>query len=85
MTITTISSREFNHDAGAAKKATANGPVFITNRGKLAHVLLSIEEYQQLAGKQANIVDQLAMFDDPNTDFEPPSLGDDVYRPASLD
>ena len=38
MTITTISSREFNHDAGAAKKAAATGPVFITNRGKPAHV-----------------------------------------------
>ena len=47
MTITTVSSREFNQDASRAKKATKDGPVFITDRGRPAHVLLSIEEYRQ--------------------------------------
>ena len=46
MSVTTISSREFNHDTSGAKKATREGPVIITDRGKPAHVLLSIEEYQ---------------------------------------
>ena len=45
MTITTLSSRAFNQDASRAKKAAKSGPVFITDRGKPAHVLLSIEEY----------------------------------------
>lgn len=55
MTITTISSREFNQDTGRAKKAATAGPVFITDRGKPAHVLLSIEEYQRLTGQNRNI------------------------------
>ena len=52
MAFTTMSSREFNQDVGRAKKATKKGPVFITARGKPAHVLLTIEEYQKLAGSQ---------------------------------
>ena len=60
MTITTLSSREFNQDASRAKKAALNGPVFITDRGRPAHVLLTIEEYQRLTGSQVNIVDLLA-------------------------
>lgn len=59
MTITTLSSREFNQDAGRAKKAARLGPVFITDRGKPAHVLLSYEEYQLLTGKQPSIVEML--------------------------
>ena len=35
MTITTLSSRELNQDVTRAKKATKDGPVFITDRGKL--------------------------------------------------
>ena len=61
MTITTLSSREFNQDAGRAKKAARNGPVFITDRGRPAHVLLSIEEYQRITGGHRKIADQLAM------------------------
>ena len=61
MTITTLSSREFNQDTSRAKKAASEGPVFITDRGKPAHVLLSIEEYQRLTGKRGNIADLLAM------------------------
>ncbi len=33
MTITTMTSREFNQDTSRAKKAAARGPVFITDRG----------------------------------------------------
>ncbi len=47
---TTLSSREFNHDTSGAKKAALSGPVFITDRGRPAHVLLSIDDYQRLAG-----------------------------------
>ena len=61
MPITTLSSREFNQDTGRAKKAAAEGPVFITDRGKPAHVLLSIDDYRRLAGQHRNIADLLAM------------------------
>ena len=45
MTTTTLSSRELNQDVGRAKRAARLGPVFITDRGRPAHVLLSIEDY----------------------------------------
>jgi prevent-host-death family protein len=61
MPITTISSREFNQDTSRAKKAAAEGPVFITDRGKPAHVLLSIDDYRRLAGQRRNIADLLAI------------------------
>lgn len=61
MTITTLSSREFNQHVSEAKKAATNGPVFITDRGRPAHVLMSIAEYQRLTGGHQKIADLLAM------------------------
>ena len=40
MTITTISSRDFNQDVSQAKRAAEAGPVVITDRGRPAFVLL---------------------------------------------
>ena len=59
MPITTLSSREFNQDTGRAKKAADDGPVFITDRGRPAHVLLTIEEYRRLTGGKASVVEML--------------------------
>ena len=42
MTVTTFSSREFNRDVTRAKKAARAGPVFVTDRGRPAHVLLTM-------------------------------------------
>jgi prevent-host-death family protein len=70
--ITTLSSREFNQDASRAKKAAKDGPVFITDRGKPAHVLLSIEDYRRLAGGQRKIADALAMPGGEDVEFNPP-------------
>jgi PHD/YefM family antitoxin component YafN of YafNO toxin-antitoxin module len=61
MSITTISSRELNQDATRAKNAAKSGPVLITDRGKLAHVLLCIDEYQRLTKQHRNIAGSLAM------------------------
>jgi prevent-host-death family protein len=82
MAITTLSSREFNQDAGRAKRAASKGPVFITDRGRPAHVLLSIKEYQQITNKQKSILDQLAMPEAAEIEFEPPRLGDEFPKPA---
>lgn len=57
----TLTSREFNQHASEAKKAAEQGPVFITDRGRPAHVLLSIEEYRRLTGQDRKIADLLAM------------------------
>jgi prevent-host-death family protein len=83
MTITTLSSREFNQHASDAKKAANNGPVFITDRGRPAHVLLSIEEYRKLTGAQTTLVEALAQRDVPDFEFEPPRVSG-LYRPADL-
>ncbi len=61
MASTTISSREFNQNTSAAKKAAKKGPVFITDRGQPAHVLLSIEEYQKIVHPKKSLADLLAM------------------------
>lgn len=74
MTITTLSSREFNQDASRAKKAAKEGPVFITDRGKPAHVLLSIAEYQRLTGGHRKIADALAMPSVEDIEFDPPRI-----------
>lgn len=63
MTITTLTSREFQQNANQAQKAAREGPVFITNRGRPAYVLLEIEDYRRLAADGANIVELLAMPD----------------------
>lgn len=84
MTITTLSSREFNQDASGAKKAAQHGPVIITDRGRPAHVLLTIEQYQQLTGRQASIVDLLAMPGQDDIEFEAPRVKGPLYRPADF-
>ena len=83
MTITTLSSREFNQHASEAKKAANKGPVFITDRGRPAHVLLSIEEYQRLTGGQQKIADLLAMPDIDDATLVIPALPD-LAQPAEL-
>lgn len=80
----TLSSREFNQDRSKAKKAAREGPVFITDRGKPALVLLTIEDYRRLAGERRDIVDQLSMGADEEFDFEPGRLEGDVARAADL-
>lgn len=84
MAITTLSSREFNQDTSRAKKAASRGPVFITDRGSPAHVLLTIEEYRRLTGGAANIVDLLAMPGADEIEFEAPRANG-LFRPANLD
>ena len=83
MTITTLSSRELNQDVTRAKKATKDGPVFITDRGKPAHVLLSFEDYQRLTRQRRNIADALAMPAMADIEFDPPPLSLGI-RPADL-
>ena len=83
MTITTFSSRQFNQDAGKAKKAAQMGPVFITDRGQPAHVLLTFSAYKKIANAPTKIADLLAMPGAKNADFAMPDLRD-LAQPADL-
>ena len=59
------------------------GPVFITDRGRPAHVLLSIREYQRLTGGHRKIADLLAMPGIEDVELEVHRLRD-LPRPADL-
>ena len=84
MFITKMSSREFNQDTGKAKRAAKRGPVFITDRGRPSHVLLTAEEYQSITQGQRSIADLLAMQEAAEIDFEPPRLTGNVHEPSDL-
>lgn len=84
MAITTLSSREFNQDTSRAKKAARKGPVFITDRGRPAHVLLTIDEYQKISEKEVGIFDLLSMPEAGEIDFDPPKLGAEPILPVDL-
>ncbi len=77
MSITTISSRQFNQDTSQAKKSAKRGPVFITTRGRPAYVLLTIDAYQRITRSQTNIIDLLAMPAADEIEYAPPRLKGD--------
>ena len=76
MSIHTYSSRDFTRDVGAAKRAAAEGPVFITDRGRPAFALLKMEDYYHLAGQQeASLLDVMdAIPGGASIEFEAPRL-----------
>jgi prevent-host-death family protein len=84
MAITKLSSREFNQDTSKAKRAAKRGPVFITDRGRPSHVLLTVEEYQRITGGQKSIADLLAMPKAAAIKFEPPRLRGNLHEPADF-
>lgn len=80
----TLSSREFNQDSGRAKRAAKDGPVFITDRGRPAHVLMTIEDYRRLSGaKEPSIIDLLWHAEAAEIDFDPPRMNL-VLRPVDF-
>jgi antitoxin (DNA-binding transcriptional repressor) of toxin-antitoxin stability system len=85
VTVTIISSGEINRHTSRSKKAARRGPVIITNRGRPAQVLLSIEQYHALTGSGSteSIVDLLAMPGTQCTRFNPPRLSKPA-KPADL-
>lgn len=82
---TILTSRQFNHDTGRAKRAAEEGPVIITHRGEPSHVLLPIKEYERLTGRRKSLVELLAMPGADDVDFEPGRLKGPIARPADLE
>ncbi|MEI7613715.1 MAG: type II toxin-antitoxin system prevent-host-death family antitoxin [Betaproteobacteria bacterium] len=83
MTITTLTSRQFNQDASKAKKSAMAGPVFITDRGRPAHVLLTFADYKKITGEHTKIADLLAMPGIENSKLDIPQLRD-LAQPADF-
>jgi len=84
VTITKLSSREFKQDTSRAKRAAKRGPVFITDRGRPSHVLLTVAVYQRITGGQKSIADLLAMPEAARIEFEPPRLKGHWHEPLDL-
>ncbi len=84
MAITKLSSREFNQDTGRAKRAARKGPVFITDRGRPSHVLLTAEDYDRITTRQKSIADLLALPEAAEIEFEPPRLAGDLHEETDL-
>ncbi len=76
MSVHTQSSRDFTRDVSAAKRAAVDGPVFITDRGRPAFALLSIEDYHRLSGRSEpsllEVMDGIGC--QSGIEFEPPRL-----------
>jgi prevent-host-death family protein len=83
MTITTLSSREFNQDASRAKRAAKAGPVIITERGRPAHVLMTIEDYRKLAGGEMTLSRAVEQVNQADFEFEPPRI-EGIFRGADF-
>jgi prevent-host-death family protein len=62
--MTMVSSREFNRDVSAVKRAAVNGPVIITDHGRPSHVLLSFADYQRLTGTAGSLGDAFVLDED---------------------
>lgn len=79
-----ISSREFNQDVGKAKRNAERGPVFITDRGTPAHVLLTIEAYQQLIERSKSVADALSMPESADIDLPIITSSESALREVDL-
>lgn len=82
----TLTSREFNQDTARAKREAASGPVFVTDRGRPTHVLLTVEAYERLAKPKRSIIDMLSMpgMEDIEIDFGA-ERDKTIYRPIDFD
>jgi prevent-host-death family protein len=79
-----FSSRDFNQDISQAKRVAKLEPVFVTDRGRPTHVLMSIEAYRQLTGQTETLVDLLAMPGLGEVDFDAMRPGETWDRLESL-
>lgn len=66
----TFTSREFNRDVSAAKKAALHGPVTITDHGRRSHVLLTADDYDKLVGSEKTLGDVLWSGQNPAIELE---------------
>jgi hypothetical protein len=88
MPTTRLTSREFNRDTGGAKRAAGRGPVYITDRGRPSHVLLTFEDYWRLAANRPSMIDLLgepAGIEDIGLEIPEIPQARETTRPAHLD
>jgi prevent-host-death family protein len=84
MTVSIMTSREFNQDSSRANRAAKAGPVVITERGTRSHVLLSVTDYDRTARRGRSIADLLADPESAHIDFDPEPLRGELIRPVDV-
>jgi prevent-host-death family protein len=84
MTVSIMTSREFNQDSSRAKRAAKAGPVFITERGKRSHVLLSMSDYDRIVGRGPSIADLLAHPESAHIEFDPEPMRGIMIKPVDF-
>lgn len=75
-----MSARAFNQDVSGAKRAAAQGPVVVTDRGEPTFVLMSIEEYRRLTQEGCDEFPARLRMDEPG-DVEFPPLRPEPRTP----
>ena len=86
MPVTTISARDFARDLAQAKRATTEGPVFVTDRGRPTFALLKIEDYYKLAGeKPRSLLDLMDSLPRGDFEIEFPKLGSLGFKAVELE
>lgn len=74
-------ARRFNQDTAAAKRAAEDGPVYVTDRGRPSHVLLTFGEYSRLVEAGGGPGDLLSVL---GSDAEAAAVDLDVRRARDL-
>lgn len=78
----TVTARRLNQEPSAVKELARHEPVFVTERGREAFVILSVETYEQLVGSNS-VHDSLRMEAEFDIEFEP-VVNLSPSRPANL-
>jgi hypothetical protein len=76
-----FTARRFNQDTAGAKRAAEEGPVYVTDRGRPSHVLLTFEEYERLAGPAGGAGDLISVI---GSDAAAAAVELDVQRSREL-
>ncbi|MDR1187999.1 MAG: type II toxin-antitoxin system prevent-host-death family antitoxin [Bifidobacteriaceae bacterium] len=82
---TLMTSREFNQRTNAAKKASGEGPVIVTDRGEPKHVLLSYSDYVRLSGQGKSVAEYFASLPDTSDIDLPLERRVEMLRAAEFD
>jgi PHD/YefM family antitoxin component YafN of YafNO toxin-antitoxin module len=85
MAVTILTSREFSQHTGRAKKLARRGPVFITDHGRPAYVVLAMESYRCLTSGDMSLAEALAQPCAADFEFKPPRIGADIFEVPDLE
>ncbi len=82
--MTIISRREFDQTKDRAIEAAADGPVFITDQGQPAYVLMTVDAYHRLSKQATSIGEAFYVPGIDEIEFDIPKLDDTGIKPVDL-